>query len=152
MTDEVHYQRPSAMATWLNRFIGFLVAHGMGPSYMRVLDVRGRKTGRVISTPVNILAVDGVDYLVAPRGVTHWVRNARVSGRVSLRRGRDRHTYRLEELPPEARPSILKAYLTTYAREVQQYFTVKDGSELAAFRAIADKHPVFRLHETDEAL
>jgi deazaflavin-dependent oxidoreductase (nitroreductase family) len=152
MTDEVHFQKPSTVEAWVNRFIGFLVAHGMGPSSMRVLDVRGRKTGRVISTPVNLLEVDGTDYLVAPRGTTHWVRNARASGRVSLRRGRDRHTYRLEELPPDDRPKILQSYLKTYVREVQRYFTVKDGSELDAFRAIADKHPVFRLHETDEAL
>lgn len=152
MSEKAHFQRPSTVEAWFNRFIGFLVAMGTGPGYMRVLDVRGRKSGRIISTPVNILDVDGSHYLVAPRGETHWVRNARASGRIALRRGRASQTYRVEELPAEERPEFLRAYLKAYVREVQRYFTVKDGSDLDAFRAVADKHPVFRLHETDEAL
>ena len=61
-------------------------------------------------------------------------------------------SYRIEELPVEERPSVLRAYLKAYVREVQRYFTVKDGAETEAFRAVADAHPVFRLYETSEAL
>lgn len=45
-----------------------------------MLRVRGRKTGEVRETPVNLLTLDGARYLVAPRGVTQWVRNLRVAG------------------------------------------------------------------------
>lgn len=152
MTSRASYQKPNPVEAFFNRFIGFLVAHGTGPRYMRVLDVRGRKSGRIISTPVNILEVDGIEYLVAPRGETHWVRNARVSGLVALRRGKNSRTYRVEELPPSERPSILKAYLKAYKKEVQRYFTVEDGSELEAFAKVSDRHPVFRLHPTDASL
>ena len=52
-------QKPSAAAAIFNRVFGFLVGLGIGPRYMRLLQVRGRKTGRVYSTPVNLLEVRG---------------------------------------------------------------------------------------------
>ncbi len=146
------FQRPSRIEALFNRLLGKLVALGMGPGYMRVLDVRGRKSGRVLSTPVNLLELNGVQYLVAPRGNTHWVRNARAAGRVRLRRGRRSVSYRVEEIPRQERPDVLREYLKKYAREVQRYFSVEAGADREAFFAIAAEHPVFRLHVTDEAV
>ena len=45
-------------------------------------------SGRIYSTPVDVLDRDGKRYLVAPRGYTQWVRNAIASGAVSLKKGR----------------------------------------------------------------
>ena len=146
------FQRPSRIEALFNRLIGKLVALGMGPKYMRVLDVRGRKSGNVFSTPVNLLELGGVQYLVAPRGNTHWVRNARVAGQVRLRRGRSNFNYRVEEIPKPDRPDVLKEYLNRYAREVQRYFSVENGADRDAFLAVAAEHPVFRLHVTDEVV
>jgi deazaflavin-dependent oxidoreductase (nitroreductase family) len=117
MTEVEAFQRPSRIETFFNRLLGKLVALGMGPEYMRVLDVRGRKSGRPFSTPVNLLALNGVQYLVAPPRNTHWVRNARVAGRVRLRRGRRSFNYRVEEIPRQDRPNVLKGYLKKYTRE-----------------------------------
>ncbi len=152
MTEVEAFQRPSRIETLFNRLLGRLVALGMGPKYMRVLDVRERKSGRLFSTPVNLLELNGVQYLVAPRGNTNWVRNARVAGRVRLRGGRRSFNYRVEEIPSQERPDVLKEYLKKYAREVQRYFSVEAGAEREAFLAIAEEHPVFRLHVTDEAV
>ena len=146
------FQRPSRIEALFNRLLGKLVALGMGPGYMRVLDVRGRKSGRVLSTPVNLLELNGVQYLVAPRGNTHWVRNARAAGRVGLRRGRRSVSYRVEEIPRQERPDVLSEYLKKYAREVQRYFSVEAGADREAFLSVAAQHPVFRLHVTDEAV
>ncbi len=152
MTEAKAFRRPSRIEALFNRLMGKLVALGMGPGYMRVLDVRGRKSGRVFSTPVNLLDLDSAQYLVAPRGNTHWVRNARVSGRVRLRRGRSSSNYRVEEIPRQERPDVLKEYLNRYAREVQRYFSVEDGADREAFLAIAAEHPAFRLRVTDESV
>jgi hypothetical protein len=46
------------------------VGLGLGFSYNYLLQVRGRKTGRVYSTPIDLLELDGRKYLVAPRGRT----------------------------------------------------------------------------------
>ena len=152
MTEAKAFQRPSRIEALFNRLMGKLVAIGLGPGYMRVLDVRGRKSGRVLSTPVNLLELDGAQYLVAPRGNTHWVRNARAAGRVRLRRGRSSFNYRVEEISTQESPDVLKAYLSEYVREVQRCFSVQDGADREAFLAVAPEHPVFRLHATDEAV
>ena len=137
MTEAKAFRRPSRIEALFNRLMGKLVALGLGPGYMCVLDVRGRKSGRLFSTPVNLLEVDGAQYLVAPGGNTQWVRNARAAGRVGLRRGSSSSSYRVEEIPPQESPDVLKAYLSTYVREVQRCFSVEDGADREAFLAVA---------------
>jgi deazaflavin-dependent oxidoreductase (nitroreductase family) len=61
----------------------------------RVLEVRGRKSGEPRRNPVNPLTLNGVRYLIAPRGHTQWVRNLRAAGEGYLLLGRHRLT--LEE-------------------------------------------------------
>ncbi|MGD2060854.1 MAG: nitroreductase/quinone reductase family protein, partial [Acidimicrobiia bacterium] len=67
----------------------------------RILEVRGRKSGEWRSVPVNLLRLDGVDYLVAPRGETQWVRNLRVAGEGRLRVGRRVTGFQADELVDE---------------------------------------------------
>ncbi len=82
---------------------------GLGMRYNYLLQVRGRKTGQLYSTPVNLLELHGKQYLVAPRGQTQWVRNAKVSGEITLKRGASRRRFRLRALSSEEKPEILKA-------------------------------------------
>ena len=138
-------QKPSAAAALFNRVFGFLVGLGIGPRYMQLLQVRGRKTGRIYSTPVNLLQVGGKLYLVAPRGRTQWVRNAEVTGEVTLKRGSDERRYRLRPVSDAEKPEILKLYLDSYKSAVQRFFPVHAGSSAAAFRDIAANYPVFEL-------
>jgi F420H(2)-dependent quinone reductase len=58
-----------------NRLVAALIRLGIGVWGLRILEVRGRKTGEPRRTPVNLLTLDGSRYLVAPRGHTQWVRN-----------------------------------------------------------------------------
>lgn len=112
---------------------------------MRLLQVRGRKSGRIYSTPVNILQFSGQTILVAPRGRTQWVRNAEVTGKITLKRGKARNTYRLRAVPDGEKAEILKLYLETYKSQVQRYFLVPAGSPADRFRGIAGDYPVFAL-------
>ena len=73
---------------------------------MVLLQVRGRKSGRLYSTPVNLLDLNGRRYLVAPRGDTQWARNAVASGEVTLVRGFRRETVRLKPLADADKPPI----------------------------------------------
>ena len=61
-----------------------LVRIGLVRSHFYVLEVRGRKSGRTISLPVDLLDLDGRRYLVCARGNSNWVRNARAAGEVRL--------------------------------------------------------------------
>jgi len=139
------FRKPSAVEALFNRALGFLVGLGIGPGYMQLLQVRGRKTGRVYSTPVNLLQVGGKLYLVAPRGRTQWVRNAEATGEILLKRGSTRRKFRLRPIPDSEKLEILKLYLESYKPAVQRYFPVPAGSPFAAFRDIAPNYPVFEL-------
>ena len=137
------YQRPTAAEAMINRVIGLLPRIGIGPRYMVLLQVRGRKSGRIYSTPVNLLDLNGHRYLVAPRGDTQWSRNASASGEVTLVRALHRETVTVKPITDANKPAILKAYLDQYASAVQQYFPVAAGSPLAAFAPLAANYPVF---------
>jgi deazaflavin-dependent oxidoreductase (nitroreductase family) len=139
------FRKPGPLEALFNRALGFLVGLGIGPAYMQLLQVRGRKTGRVYSTPVNLLQVGGKLYLVAPRGKTQWVRNAEATGEVLLKRGKQERKYRLHLIPDADKPEILKLYLESYKSAVQQYFPVPAGSPAVAFRELAANYPVFEL-------
>jgi deazaflavin-dependent oxidoreductase (nitroreductase family) len=117
----------------------------MGLSHNYLLEVRGRRSGRVYSTPVNLLKISGKRYVVAPRGTTQWVRNVRLSGRASIVKGKRREQLLLKEVPVPARPEILKAYLDQFKTTVQRYFPVPAGAAADRFEPLADRYPVFEL-------
>ncbi len=139
------FRKPSAGEAIFNRIYGFMVGLGIGFSYNYLLQVRGRKSGRVYSTPIDLLEMDGRKYLVAPRGRTQWVRNAEAAGEVTLKRGRVREIFAVRPIPDAQKPRLLKAYLDRFHREVQRYFPVPAGSNEQAFAAIVQDYPVFEL-------
>ncbi len=122
------FRAPTAIERVFNRIFGFVVGMGWGFSYNYLLQVRGRKSGKIFSTPIDLLARGGKRFLVAPRGRTQWVRNAEAAGEVALKRGKQRERFRLRELSGPEKPEILKAYLDQFKREVQKYFPVPAGS------------------------
>jgi len=128
-----------------NRVYGFLVGLGLGFSYNYLLEVRGRKTGKLYSTPIDLLELNGTRYLVAPRGRTQWVRNAEAAGEIALKKGSTRRRFRLRAIPDAEKPQILKAYLDTFKREVQRYFPVAAGSPVEKFAELASSYPAFEL-------
>jgi deazaflavin-dependent oxidoreductase (nitroreductase family) len=139
------FQEPTAVERLFNQLFGFFVGLGFGPMNSYLLEVRGRKSGRIYSTPVSLLVFDGKDFLVAPRGRTQWVRNAEAAGEVALKRGRAKREFRLRVVPEAGRPEILKAYLDSYKSAVQRYFPVPAGSPVTAFASLAAYYPAFEL-------
>jgi len=139
------FREPKPIEKLFNRAFGILVGLGFGLKHNYLLQVRGRKSGRVYSTPVNVLDVEGKRYLVAPRGRTQWVRNAEAAGEITLKRGHYQQNFRLRPIPDGEKPELLKLYLERFATTVQRYFPVAAGSDLQAFRGIAPNYPVFEL-------
>ena len=60
--------------------------------------------------------------VVAPRGVTEWVKNVRVAGGCTLSVGRRREQVRLIESADATKPEILRSYLRRWKWEVGQFF------------------------------
>jgi deazaflavin-dependent oxidoreductase (nitroreductase family) len=139
------FEKPSALERGFGSALGWLLKLGVGPSHMRLLEVRGRKSGKLFSLPVDLLAKDGKLYLVAPRGRTQWARNAESAGTVVLRRGSQAQEYGLRALTDSEKPPILKAYLDAFKSEVQRFFPVPAGSPVEQFVSLASRYPAFEL-------
>jgi deazaflavin-dependent oxidoreductase (nitroreductase family) len=145
------YIQPKQSTNVFNEVVAKLTRMGVSVWGSRVLYVKGRKSGEVRSTPVNLLTVDGVRYLVAPRGVTQWVRNLRVAGEGELRVGRRVERFVPTELADDVKPAILRAYLKRWKFEVGVFF---DGVDAKAsdeqLRDIAPGYPIFRIETAPE--
>ena len=64
MTGERQFRVATPAEQFFNRVFGFFVGLGLSPSYNYLLEVKGRKSGKIYSTPVNLHDVNGKQYLV----------------------------------------------------------------------------------------
>ena len=140
-----HYQEPGWFTRNIfNKAVASLTSMGVSVLGSRILAVRGRKSGEWRTTPVNLLVIDGQQYLVSPRGQTQWVRNLRVSHEGELRLGRRAEPFTATEISDDDKPAILRAYLTRWKAEVGVFFGgVGPKSSEAELRRISPDHPVF---------
>jgi deazaflavin-dependent oxidoreductase (nitroreductase family) len=139
------YLKPSAGERLFNRVFGLLVGLGLGLQHNYLVQVRGRKSGKIYSTPIDLLELNGKRFLVAPRGRTQWVRNAEAAGELTLKKGRMCLRYRIRPIPDADKPELLKAYLDRFKTTVQRYFPAPAGSPPPAFAPVAGNYPVFEL-------
>jgi deazaflavin-dependent oxidoreductase (nitroreductase family) len=140
-----HGQRPNWIARILNRAWAAVASFGIASKYLVTLEVTGRKSGRTISLPVVIAAVDGQRYLVSMLGDNvHWVQNVRAAGGRAVVRSGGREEVQLEEVPAGQRAPILRAYLHR-APGARPHVPVRKDAALAEFERVASAFPVFRL-------
>lgn len=147
-TAQVHYRRPGFFTRNLfNKAVAGLTRMGISVWGSRILEVRGRSTGATRRTPVNLLTLDGVQYLVSPRGHSNWVRNVRADGgNLVLVLGRRHQAMVGQELDDGDKVAVMRAYLRRWKAEVGIFFEgVGPDSSDEEIAAIAPKHPVFRL-------
>jgi deazaflavin-dependent oxidoreductase (nitroreductase family) len=145
------YKKPGfATAKIMNPFVLVMMRAGLSVWGSRILETRGRQSGLPRRTPVNLLDVDGRQYLVSPRGDTQWVRNVRADGgRLTLILGRRRHERMAEEVADGEKAPILRAYLRKWKMEVGVFFDgVTTDSSDEDLRRIAGDHPVFLLSQS----
>ena len=117
---------------------------GLGPRRTHLLTVTGRNSGRLYTTPVNLVEREGRQYLVSPYGEVSWVKNARAAGEVSLRRGGWTETRRIEELPASLALPVLRDYRQQNLITRPYFGAMPEGDRSGSEREAA-RHPVFRL-------
>jgi deazaflavin-dependent oxidoreductase (nitroreductase family) len=130
-----------------NRVVVFSHRIGLPFGPMHLLTVPGRSSGKLRTTPVAPVLVDGTDYLVQAYPDADWVKNARAGGRGILTRGRKARTVNLIEMPePERRP-VLREFPAQNPRGAQTFIRngLVDSASPDSFAAAAPHCPVFRV-------
>jgi deazaflavin-dependent oxidoreductase (nitroreductase family) len=140
----IRYDEPHRLARAANELFRWL--SGISVAGSHALRVRGRKTGKLRAVVVNLMTVDGRNFVVSPRGNTQWARNARAAGHVEMGpRWRSREV-RVVEVADDAKPELLKRYLQRWYWEVKGHVggLTPDSTE-EQIRAVAPSIPVFEL-------
>jgi hypothetical protein len=140
------YVKPTGLDMFFNRAVRLLARVGIRPAGAQLLAVRGRTSGIWRTTPVNVLTLDDLRYLVAPRGHAEWVRNMRAAGGGELRLGSAIEPISTTELADAQKPPVIRAYLRRWGWEVGRFFDglAKDATEAQILDA-APGIPVFRI-------
>jgi deazaflavin-dependent oxidoreductase (nitroreductase family) len=140
------YEEPNRIARAGNAVIRWLAELGISIAGTQALQVRGRKTGKPRAVVVNLLTVDGVDYVVSPRGNTQWARNVRAAGVLEIGPRWRRRRAEINEVGDDAKPELLRRYLARWYWQVKDYVggLTPDSSD-EQLRAGAPSIPVFAL-------
>jgi deazaflavin-dependent oxidoreductase (nitroreductase family) len=145
------YRRP----TWLRVHLWdplarFMIRRGHDGSGMRVLEVRGRKTGRSYQRPVTVAAIGGHRYIVSLWGESQWARNLRAGARAKLRLGSRIEPVEAHELEEgEEKAAIMLDICRQYPYFARGYFKVDPKQvTLEQARELAARYPVFRIEAT----
>ena len=144
---EKHYR----VTFWVrlgNQFSTTLVKLGVPLGLIHLFTVRGRKSGKPITTPLAVVVQEGKRYLIAPFGTVNWVRNLRAAkGKATLTRSRRTETIRAIEQVPETAALVLREIVRASGAPgfVRAYLNVTADSSLEEFEREALTHPVFLL-------
>jgi len=142
----MRYEEPNRVARAATAVIRRLAELGISIAGTRALRVRGRKTGKKRAVVINLLTVDGVDYVISPRGNTQWARNVRAAGFVEVGPLWQRKRAQASEVADAVKPELLRDYLTRWYWQVKDYVAgLTPESSDDELLAAAPSIPVFEL-------
>jgi deazaflavin-dependent oxidoreductase (nitroreductase family) len=137
--------RPTHLGRIINRLAAWWSSTGRSATFQQTLEVPGRTSGKLRSTPVAIAAVDGRRYLVSILGAeSEWVKNVVAADGLAVLRHGGRERVRLVAVPPEERPPVLREYVRV-AQSGRRHFPLEPDAPVSDFAAIAARYPVFRI-------
>ena len=117
---------------------------GLAPQHMYLLTVPGRRTGKLYSTPADLVEDLGGRYLVAPYGERAGRRTRAQQGLSSFPVGGRASAHPSRHATPEGAAPILREYARAAAAPRPHFDATRD-SPVEEFETEADRHPVFRL-------
>ena len=123
----------------------------LGP--MTLITVKGRRSGKLRTTPVGVLQANGRKFIFGTFGEVDWTKNLRASGQVKVGRGGKRKTVSVRELGVDERAEVLKTALAAFlssrvgASFLKMGYDVSKDSPTADYLVEAARHPGFELIE-----
>lgn len=124
-------------------------------SYVGLLSVKGRYTGKTRRNPVGLFQHDGKKYLFSTFGDVNWVRNVRAAHHVTIKKGLRTRTVVPVEVSLEKAAVVLKeriapAFQGLGGKIFGSHFPLKPDDSMDKFVEEAKNHPVFELRETEQ--
>jgi deazaflavin-dependent oxidoreductase (nitroreductase family) len=130
----------------------FVLRFGLGTNgdqdFLRILRVRGRKSGHTYELPVRIAILDGQRYLMSMLGETQWVHNLRVAGSAQLLAGKTVEQVRVDEIESKEKAAFLAWYCQHPQYKQRARYGLRADTEHLTPEEIdrlARLYPVFRL-------
>lgn len=140
------YDHPGFAARLFNDLFRRLAEAGVSIQGSTALRVRGRSTGELRGVVVNLLTVDGRDYVVSPRGNTQWARNVRVAGEVEVGPARRGSRRKVVEIADDDKPALLAPYIERWYWQIKGHVGgLRPDSTIDEQRSVAPSIPVFEL-------
>lgn len=139
--------RPPWWLKYVNKvMIGLQKLGVLGDNGPVVLEVRGRKTGKLRKTPITPMTVDGERYVLGGLPGSDWAANLRAAGEATLHIGRRSERVRVVEVPPEQARPLLREFPVKVPTGVgfMKNAGLVTGPNPDEYEALAGRCPVFR--------
>jgi hypothetical protein len=136
--------RTGARTRLVNWAFRQLTRLGLGAPYRHILTVKGRKTGQLHSTPVDVIDHANSRWLVAGYGPVNWVLNARGAREVILSRGGRSQQFRVDDPDPIEAVPVLRQCIRQI-RPTRAYFDANPDAPDDVIAAELPRHPVLQL-------
>lgn len=115
------------------------------------LEIKGRRSGKIIRLSVTQVRLAGKHYLVSLGGESQWVQNVRAAGGAAVIVSGRRTPVALVEIPVEQRAPILLAYVNqrafthSGAQSARHFFGLQSPPTLEDMARLAGEYPVFEI-------
>jgi hypothetical protein len=152
MSGQRYYNRPTSLRRRVyDPLVGAIVMHTPWAGFssrdsVRVLAIRGRKTGRLYLHPVGVCTYQDEKYLVSFYGDSQWARNMRAGTEAELRDRKGAEAIKGIELAGAEKLEFLRFLLTRYPLFVRVWWKMNPKRVTSAeLELLADRYPVFRV-------
>lgn len=152
MNAQSYYNRPTGIRRRVyDPMIRAIIMHTPWTGFskkdsVRVLAIRGRKTGRLYLHPVGVSSYQGEKYLIAFYGNSEWARNMRAGTQAELRDRKHAQAIKGRELAGAEKAEFLRYLLATYPLVVRVWWKVNAKRATSAqLDMLAERYPVFHV-------
>lgn len=152
MNGQRYYNRPTGIRRRVyDPLIRAIIMHTPWTGFsskdsVRVLAIRGRKTGRLYLHPVGICAYQNEKYIISFYGHSEWSRNMRAGTEAELRDRKTSQAIKGRELAGSEKTEFLRYLLTSYPLVVRVWWKVNAKRVTSAqLDMLAERYPVFHI-------
>lgn len=152
MNGQRYYHRPTTLRRRVyDPLVSAVVMHTPWAGFssrdsVRVLAIRGRKTGRLYLHPVGVCSYEDGRYLVSFYGDSEWARNMRAGMQAELRDRKATVAIKGIELADAEKAEFLRFLLARYPLFVRVWWKVSAKRATSAeLDMLAERYPVFRV-------